>query len=44
MTSPGIKRREEILKAISESAREYSENGTPNIRMSNEAICVIGRK
>jgi ubiquinone/menaquinone biosynthesis C-methylase UbiE len=37
-------RREEILKAISESAREYAENDTPNIRMSNEAICVVGRK
>ena len=37
-------RREEILKAISESAREYAENDTANIRMSNEAICVVGRK
>jgi ubiquinone/menaquinone biosynthesis C-methylase UbiE len=37
-------RREEILKAISESAREYAENDRPNIRMSNEAICVVGRK
>jgi ubiquinone/menaquinone biosynthesis C-methylase UbiE len=37
-------RREEILKAISESAREYAENDTPNIWMSNEAICVVGRK
>src|ERR687891_2891019 len=37
-------RREEILKAISESAREYAENDTANIRMRNEAIYVVGRK
>ena len=37
-------RREEILKAITESARKYAENDTPNIWMNNEAICVVGRK
>lgn len=37
-------RREEILKAITESARKYAENDTRSVRMSNEAICVVGTK
>ena len=37
-------RREEILKAITESARKYAKNDTPPVRMSNEAICVVGTK
>jgi ubiquinone/menaquinone biosynthesis C-methylase UbiE len=37
-------RREEILKAITESARKYTENDTRSVRMSNEAICVVGTK
>jgi ubiquinone/menaquinone biosynthesis C-methylase UbiE len=37
-------RREEILKAITESARKYAENDTLAVRMSNEAVCVVGTK
>ncbi len=37
-------RREEILKAITESARKYAENDTGRVRLSNEAICVVGTK
>lgn len=44
LTNQPQERREEILKAISESARKYAENNTPTVRMSNEAICVVGRK
>jgi ubiquinone/menaquinone biosynthesis C-methylase UbiE len=37
-------RREEILKAITEAARKYTENDTRSVRLSNEAICVVGTK
>jgi hypothetical protein len=37
-------RREEILKAITEAARKYAENDTRSVRLSNEAICVVGAK
>jgi hypothetical protein len=37
-------RREEILKAITESARKYAENDTGTVKLSNEAICVVGTK
>jgi hypothetical protein len=37
-------RREEILKAITESARKYAESDTRSVRLSNEAICVVGTK
>jgi ubiquinone/menaquinone biosynthesis C-methylase UbiE len=37
-------RKEEILKAITESTRKYAENDTSSVRLSNEAICVVGTK
>jgi ubiquinone/menaquinone biosynthesis C-methylase UbiE len=37
-------RREEILKAITESAIKYAENDTRSVRLGNEAICVVGTK
>jgi ubiquinone/menaquinone biosynthesis C-methylase UbiE len=37
-------RREEILKAITESAREYAKKNTGSMRLSNEVICVVGIK
>jgi ubiquinone/menaquinone biosynthesis C-methylase UbiE len=37
-------RREEILKAVTESARKYAENDTGSVSLSNEAICVVGTK
>jgi ubiquinone/menaquinone biosynthesis C-methylase UbiE len=37
-------RREEILKAITESAGEYADNNTGTVKLSNEAVCIAGRK
>jgi len=37
-------RREEILKAITEAARKYAENDTRNVRLSNEAMCIVGTR
>jgi ubiquinone/menaquinone biosynthesis C-methylase UbiE len=37
-------RREEILKAITESARKYADNNTGTVKLSNEALCIAGRK
>ncbi len=37
-------RREEILKAVTEAARKYAENDTGSVRLSNEAIYVVGTK
>ncbi|CAN5507040.1 hypothetical protein BH18THE2_BH18THE2_42210 [soil metagenome] len=36
-------RREEILKAVTEEARKYAES-TGSVKLSNEAICVVGTK
>lgn len=38
------KRREEILKAITESAGKYADNNTGTVKLSNEAVCIAGRK
>jgi ubiquinone/menaquinone biosynthesis C-methylase UbiE len=37
-------RREEILKAIAESAGKYADNNTGIVKLSNEALCIAGRK
>jgi len=37
-------RREEILKAVAEAARKYAENDTGGVRMTSEAICIVGTK
>jgi SAM-dependent methyltransferase len=37
-------RREEILKAVTESARKYADSSTCSVKFSNEAICIVGRK
>jgi len=37
-------RREEILKAITESAGKYAVNNTGTVKLSNEALCIAGRK
>ncbi|MGH9986762.1 MAG: class I SAM-dependent methyltransferase, partial [Nitrososphaeraceae archaeon] len=37
-------RREEILKAVSKSVKKYADNGTGIVKLSNEAICIVGRK
>lgn len=36
-------RREEILKAVTEEARKYADS-TGSVKLSNEAICVVGTK
>ena len=37
-------RRKEILKAITESTNKYVGNSPGKIELSNEAICVVGKK
>lgn len=37
-------RREEILKAIAESAGKYADNNTGIVKLNNEALCIAGRK
>lgn len=37
-------RREEVLKAVTEAVRKYAENDTGSVRLSNEAIYVVGTK
>jgi ubiquinone/menaquinone biosynthesis C-methylase UbiE len=37
-------RRQEILESIAESARKYADNNTGTVKLSNEAICIVGRK
>ena len=44
LASQTQERREQILKAITESARKYAKNETGTVKMSNKAICVVGTK
>jgi ubiquinone/menaquinone biosynthesis C-methylase UbiE len=37
-------RREEILKALTEAARKYAEQKTGSVKLTNEALCVVGTK
>lgn len=37
-------RSDEVLRAITESAREFAENDTVTVKLTNEAICVVGKK
>jgi ubiquinone/menaquinone biosynthesis C-methylase UbiE len=37
-------KRKEILKAVTQSARKYADDNTGTVRLSNEAICVVGEK
>jgi ubiquinone/menaquinone biosynthesis C-methylase UbiE len=37
-------RRENILKAVTQSVKKYADNGTGTVKLSNEAICIVGRK
>jgi hypothetical protein len=39
-----LERRQEILKAVTESARKYADNSTGIVKLSNEAICIVGRR
>jgi hypothetical protein len=37
-------RREEVLKAVTQSVRKYADNSTGKVTLNNEAICLVGRK
>jgi ubiquinone/menaquinone biosynthesis C-methylase UbiE len=37
-------RKEEILKAVTEAARKYADKNTHTVKLSNEAICIVGKK
>lgn len=37
-------RREEVLKAVTQSVRKYADNSNGTVKLSNEAICLVGRK
>jgi enediyne biosynthesis protein CalE5 len=39
-----LERRQEILRAVTESARKYADNSTGIVKLSNEAICIVGRR
>ena len=37
-------RREEVLKAVTQSVRKHTDNSNSTVKLSNEAICILGRK
>jgi len=37
-------RREEVLKLVTQSVRKYADNSNGTVKLSNEAICIVGRK
>ena len=37
-------RSDKVLRAITESAREYAEKDTGTVKLVNEVICVVGKK
>jgi len=39
-----LERREEILKVVSQSVKKYADNSIGTVKLSNEAICIVGRK
>ena len=43
LSNESPERRQEILKAVSESARKFVDN-TGKVKFSNDAICIIGKK
>ena len=44
LSNQSKERRTEILKAIAESAGKYADNNTGTVKLSNEALCIAGRK
>lgn len=44
LSNQSKERRTEILKAIAESAGKYADNNTGTVKISNEALCIAGRK
>ncbi len=39
-----LERRKGILKAVTQSVRKYAANSNGKVKLSNEAICIVGRK
>jgi ubiquinone/menaquinone biosynthesis C-methylase UbiE len=44
LASQTLKRRREILEAITESAKKYADNKTENVSFKNDAILIVGKK
>jgi ubiquinone/menaquinone biosynthesis C-methylase UbiE len=44
LTNETQERRKEILKAVTEAARKYTDDNTRSLKLTNEAICVVGKK
>jgi hypothetical protein len=44
LTNETQERRKEILKAVTEAARKYADDNTRSLELTNEAICVVGKK
>jgi hypothetical protein len=44
LTNKTQERRKEILKAVTEAARKYTDNNTGKVRFENEAILIVGKK
>ena len=44
LTNETQERRKEILKAVTEAARKYADDNTRSLKLTNEAICVVGKK
>jgi type I site-specific restriction endonuclease len=38
------RRKEEILKAITEAGKKYADNNTGKVKFDNEAILIVGKK
>lgn len=39
-----LERRKGVLKAVTQSVRKYAANSNGKVKLSNEAICIVGRK
>jgi ubiquinone/menaquinone biosynthesis C-methylase UbiE len=44
LSNQSPERRKEILKAVTEAASKYSDKSSGSVSLSNEAICIVGKK
>jgi hypothetical protein len=44
LTNETQEKRKEILKAVTEAARKYTDNNTGKVRFENEAILIVDKK
>ncbi|MFZ0326223.1 MAG: hypothetical protein WBP64_14270 [Nitrososphaeraceae archaeon] len=44
MSNQTEERRKEILGAVTEAARKYADKSSGAVKLSNEAICIVGKK